>query len=238
MWYFSGWDHNAVCMGSGEILMTEAEQSFEDKLSMEGLVRHTGWERLRGVNMKGQGKPGLWAWGKPAMNRNIHTKGSRQSHQRQVKVKNQTKDWMGEKSQAGKNAKLRLGRRRKGRTMWYSAVIGSIGSWVEDGQGREEKSARLTAAILLPSGFHLWESILRRAEQFSCSPAWRSVLLFPKEAGCQLPCALLVIPTDSVNGSAFTGRWSKCRSNKVWWEQELWVQWFFLAAFRWVIHKG
>lgn len=50
---------------------------------------------------------------------------------------------MGEKSQAGKNSELRLGRRRKRTTMWYSAVIGPIGSWVEDGQEREEKSAGL-----------------------------------------------------------------------------------------------
>lgn len=42
--------------------------------------------------------------------------------------------------------------------MWYSAVIGPTGSWVKDGQGREQKSAGLTAAILLPSGLHLREA--------------------------------------------------------------------------------
>lgn len=36
------------------------------------------------------------------------------------------------------------------------------------------------------------------------------LLLFPKEEGCQLLCALLVIPTDSMKGSAFTGMWSNC----------------------------
>lgn len=63
---------------------------------------------------------------------------------------------------------------------------------------------------LLPSGFYWQGSILSGAEEFPCSPALRSVLLFPKEAGCQLLCALLVIPADSLKGSAFTGMWSNC----------------------------
>lgn len=98
---------------------------------------------------------------------------------------------------------------RTERTMWYSALIRSVRSWVEDGQGKEEKSAGLIAAILLPSGFYLWRSILSGTEEFPCS-ALRSVVLFPKEAGCQLLCAQLVIPTDSVKGSAFTGMCSNC----------------------------
>lgn len=192
-------------------LVREAEQCFEGKVSMERLVRHTGWEMLRGVKKKGQvglgcGLGGSWQWievyTKKAANKAIRdtSQGQKQNKRlnRWKKPNGRIQNWgwgEGERTE---------------RTMWYSALIGSIRSWVEDGQGREEKSAGLIAAILLPSGFHLWGSILSGTEEFPCSPALRSVLLFPKEVGCQLPCALLVIPADSAKGSAFTGMCGNC----------------------------
>lgn len=210
------------------------KQSFEGKLSMEGLVRHTGWERLRGVNMKGQvslgcGLGGSQQWieiyTKKAANKAI-----RDTSQGQ-KPNERLNGW---KEPSREEFRTEAGEKEEGEdnmVLCCDRVLG--GGWIREG----EKTAGLTAAMLLPSGFHLWGSISRGAEESSCS-ARRSVLLFPKEAGCQLPCALLVIPTDSVNGSAFPGMWSKCRSNKVWWEQELRAQWFFLTAFRRVIPKG
>lgn len=96
---FSDWDHNAVCMGLREILVIEAEQSFEGKLSTEGLVRHSGWERLRGVHKKGQVSLGSGLGGSQQWIE-IHTKkaADRAIKKIQIKVKNRTKDWMSEKN--------------------------------------------------------------------------------------------------------------------------------------------
>lgn len=84
-------------------------------------------------------RPGLWAWGKSAMNRNRHKKTQQtKPPEIQVKVKNRTKDQMGEKTQAGKNSELRLGRRSKGRTVVISLCGDKInyvlgGGWMREG---------------------------------------------------------------------------------------------------------
>lgn len=209
MWDPSGWDHNAVCTGQREILVIEAEQ-FWRQTKHGGTGKAHRRRKIERSKQERAGRPGL---GGSEQLTEIYTKKTTAIRDTSQSQKTEQKTEWVRKHQAGKNGELRQGSRRKGRAVWYSAVIGSIVSWVEDGQGREEKSAGLVTAILLPSGFYFWGIILSGAEEFPCSPTLKSVLLFPEESGCRLPCALLVIPTDSMKGSAFT---RMCRSNKVW----------------------
>lgn len=85
------------------------------------------------------GKPGLWTWGKSAMNRNTHLKGSRQSHQRDTSQgQKQNKRLNGWKKLSREEFRTEAGE-EKGENDVVLCCDRSVRSWVEDGQGREEK---------------------------------------------------------------------------------------------------
>lgn len=85
------------------------------------------------------GKPGLWTWGKSAINRNTHKKGSRQSHQRDTSQgQKQNKRLNGWNKLSREEFRTEAGE-EKGENDVVLCCDRSVRSWVEDGQGREEK---------------------------------------------------------------------------------------------------